>query len=134
MKHTRTFESFHYPAVSAGFEIKRRLKYKFSLGAGADFFYDSSVQPQMERLQREFHPSDAYMTGIHISEEFHFANASVIVQEGVYLGLTEKLFGYFMYNRAIARYHFCNHFFVSLSMKSHLYVLDFPEAGVGVYW
>lgn len=134
MKHTRTFESFRYPAVSLSFEAKRRMRYKFSLGAGADFFYDSSVEPQLVRTGRSFHKSDAFMTGIHVSEEFHFNRASLILQEGVYIGLTEKLYGYFMYNRAIARYKVSSHFFVNLSMKSHLYVLDFPELGVGYYW
>lgn len=134
MKHTRTFESFQYPALSVSFDAKRRFGYKFALGLGVDFFYDSSIEPQMIRLNKSFVPSNAYTSGIHLAEEFIYDRFSFIVQEGVYIGLTDKLFGYVMYNRAIARYKFTQHFFASISMKSHLFILDFPEVGIGYYW
>jgi len=134
MKHTRTFESFQYPAIGLSFDVKRRLGYKFALGIGVDVFYDSSTQPQMDRMNMEFRSRDAYSTGIHLAQEFFYNQVSFIVQEGFYIGLKEKIYGYSMYNRAIARYHFCNHYFVGMSMKSHLYILDFPELSVGYYW
>lgn len=134
MKHTRTFESFQYPAVSVSFDVKRRFGYKFALGIGADFFYDSSTEPQMIRLNKEFSSSDAYTSGIHLAQEFFYNRFSVMVQEGFYVGLTDKLFGYSMYNRAIVRYRFTEHFFVNFSLKTHLYILDFPELGIGYYW
>lgn len=134
MKHTRTFESFQYPAVSISFDVKRRFGYKFALGIGADFFYDSSVEPQMLRLEKPYSPSNSFMSGIHLAEEFVYNKFSLIVQEGLYIGLTEKLVGYKMYNRAIVRYKFSPHFFANFSLKSHLYILDFPEIGFGYYW
>lgn len=134
MKHTRTFESFQYPALSISFDAKRRMRYKFAFGIGADFFYDASTEPQMKRLNKPYQPSDSYTSGIHFSQEFVYNKVSLILQEGFYLGLTDKLNGYFMYNRAITRYKFSNHFFVNFSLKSHLYILDFPEIGIGYYW
>ncbi len=134
MKHTRTFESFQYPAVSISFEAKRRTHYKFAIGIGADFFYDASTEPQMKRLNKPYSSSNSFTSGIHISQEFIYDRVSFILQEGVYLGLTEKLNGYWMYNRAIARYKFSDHFFVNATMKTHLYILDFPEIGIGYYW
>lgn len=134
MKHTRTFESFQYPAVSISFDAKRRARYKFAFGVGVDFFYDASTEPQMKRLNKPYRSSDSFTSGIHLSQEFIYNKVSLIVQEGFYLGLTEKLNGYAMYNRAITRYKFSEHFFVNFSLKSHLYILDFPELGIGYYW
>lgn len=134
MKHTRTFESFQYPAFSLSFDYKFRKKYKFAFGGGADFFYDSSIEVQMKRLQKEFKPAYSFTSGIHISEEFIYDRFSLIVQEGVYIGMTEKLNGYWMYNRAIVRYRFAKHLFVNFSLKSHLVILDFPELGIGYTW
>lgn len=134
MKHTRTFESFQYPAFSISFDYRYRPKYKFAFGGGADFFYDSSTEVQMNRLGKAWKPEYAYTSGIHVSEEFIYDRFSLIVQEGVYLGLTEKLNGYWMYNRAILRYRFTKNMFVNFSMKSHLVILDFPELGIGYSW
>lgn len=134
MKHTRTFESFQYPALSVSFDAKRRFGYKFALGVGADFFYDSSIEPQMTRLNMPYASSNSYTSGIHLAQEFIYDRFSFILQEGIYVGLTDKLFDHNMYNRAIARYKFTSHFFAGLSMKSHLFILDFPELGIGYYW
>lgn len=134
MKHTRTFESFQYPAFSVSFDYRYRPKYKFAFGGGADFFYDSSTEVQMKRLGKNFKSTYAYTSGLHISQEFMYDRFSLIVQEGLYIGLTEKLNGYKMYNRAILRYRFLPHWFVNVSMKSHLVILDFPELGVGYSW
>jgi hypothetical protein len=134
MKHTRTFESFQYPAMSLSYEVKRRTGYKFAIGAGADVFYDASIEPQMNRLNKPYSGIDSWLTGIHFTQEFFYNKVSFIVQEGFYLGLTDKLNGYFMYNRAMIRYRFTDHLMVNASMKSHLYILDFPELGIGFFW
>lgn len=134
MKHTRTFESFQYPAVALQAAWKHRSRYKFAWGAGVDFFYDSSVESQLVRKGKTFKPSYAYMSGVHVSQEFIYNRASFLLQEGVYLGLTEKLNGRSIYTRAICRYKFTNHLFANITMKSHLHILDFPEFGIGYYW
>ncbi len=134
MKHTRTFESFQYPAVALQAAWKHRTRYKFAWGLGADFFYDSSVESQLLRKGKTFKPSYAYMSGLHVSQEFIYNRVSFLLQEGVYLGLTEKLNGRSIYTRTICRYKFTDHFFVNATMKSHLHILDFPEFGIGYYW
>lgn len=131
IKHTRTFESFKYPAMSVSFNASRRAGHKFAFGIGADFFWDSSVEDQMNRLQKPFKPQYSYMTGIHFTQEFIYNKFSLLVQEGFYLGLRDKLNNYFMYNRAMVRWRFNPHLFANVSMKSHLYILDFPEVGIG---
>lgn len=134
MKHTRTFESFRYPAFSLALEVTKRSRYKFAYGAGADFFYDSSVEPQMVRLGETFKSSYAYQSGIHLSQEFIYDKVSLILQEGVYLGLTDKLNHRPIYNRVNVRWQFLPHISANLSLKSYLYILDFPELGVGFTW
>jgi Lipid A 3-O-deacylase (PagL) len=134
MKHTRTYESFSYPALGLSFDVKRRNRYKFAWGAGIDLFYDSSIEVQMIRLNRTYKRAYDYQSGIHLTQEFIYDRVSFLLQEGLYLGLTEKLFGYSIYNRAMVRYKFSSHFFVNISLKTHLYILDFPELGFGFYW
>jgi hypothetical protein len=134
MKHTRTFESFQYGTAAISFDVKRRFGYCFALGLGSDLFYDSSIGDQMRRLKQVYRPQYAFTSGIHLSQEFIFAQFSVILQEGFYLGLPDQYTKHTIYNRLITRYTFANHLFVNLSLKSHLVVLDFPELGIGINW
>ncbi len=134
LKHTRTFESFKYAAIAVGGTVKRRISHRFALGGGLDFFYDSSIEPQMEELNKPFKSQYAYMSGIHLSQEFIYNKVSFILQEGIYVGLMHRLNEYPMYNRAMVRYKFSKHFLMSVSMKSHIYILDFPELGIGYCW
>ncbi|TND04542.1 MAG: hypothetical protein FD123_3811 [Bacteroidetes bacterium] len=134
MKHTRTFESFQYPAFSLSFDACRRTGHKFAFGGGADFFYDSSVEIQMLRLNKPYNPSDSYTSGLHATAEFVYNRFSLILQQGVFLGLTDKLNGRSVYNRSIARFRFSKHLFASATMKSYFVILDFPEIGIGYHW
>jgi len=58
---------------------------------------------------------------------------SFILQEGIYAGLVDKVNNSFMYNRAILRWKFNDHFLMHVSMRSHLHILDYPEIGFGYY-
>ncbi len=134
LRHTRTFESFKYGTSALSLDVKRRFGYCFALGLGADLFYDSSIGDQMRRLNLVYQPHYAFTSGIHLSQEFIFSRFSVILQEGFYLGLTDQFTNHSFYNRFITRYHFSKHLFVNLSLKSHLFILDFPELGIGINW
>ena len=134
MKHTRTFESFQYPAVGLSYDFKRRTSYKFAWGIGADVFFDASTKPQMERLLKPYKSSDAWTSGLHITAEFVYNQISFILVQGVFVGLSDNLFNHSMYNRAMFRYKFSKHWMVNTSMKSFLYILDYPEIGIGYYW
>jgi hypothetical protein len=39
-----------------------------------------------------------------------------------------------MYNRGILRWKINPHWMMSISMKSHLHILDYPELGFGYYF
>jgi hypothetical protein len=78
--------------------------------------------------------SHDFRSGVHISQELVYNRLSLILQEGVYLLLTDKVEKHVMYNRGIVRYRVSDDFFVHLAMKSHLHILDYPELGLGLRW
>jgi hypothetical protein len=132
VKKTRRFAPETYFAGSISFEVKRYLGYKFGIGVGTDLFFDSSVPDELV-LSGIPDPklSCQIKTGIHISQELVVGKLSLIVHEGIYIGFTDQLEHKKLYNRGIVRYHFADHWFASLSMKSNLFVLDVMELGLG---
>jgi hypothetical protein len=78
--------------------------------------------------------SDTFNTGIHLSQEIVYHSFSFILQEGFYVGLLDEINRSAMYNRAILRWKFKKNVLISISMKSHLHILDYPELGVGYYF
>ena len=131
-KRTRAFQSTLFYTSSGTVEFKWKPYRAFHIGAGADLFYDSSTETEMLALDlTDYEPYYDFRTGIHISEEIVYSKISLIVQEGIYLFLTDKVNHKTMYNRGIVRYAISDHILVSISMKSHLHILDYPELGLG---
>ena len=134
-KHTRALQSSVFFTSSVSMEYKRILGHKFHLGTGLDLFYDSSTKKEMSSDSLKiYHSSDDFRTGIHLAQEFVFEKFSLIIQEGIYVGLTNKLSSSKMYNRAILRYKWNKNFFTHISMKSHLHILDYPEIGFAYFF
>jgi hypothetical protein len=101
-------------------------------GLGTDVFYDTSTETEMLALQRnEYKSINDFRTGLHISQEFMYGTVSLILQQGIYLGLTDKVFNRRVFNRTIIRYRPIKNVFVQVAMKSHLNILDYPELGLG---
>lgn len=133
-RHSRALDSKVYFTSSISVEYKYHLKRKLHIGGGLDLFYDSSSKVEMSVSSNEPYKSIYdYKSGIHISQEILYDRFSVILQEGVYVGLIDHINGSYFYNRAILRWKFTNHFFMNISMKSHLNILDYPELGFGYY-
>jgi len=134
-KHTRALQSTIYFTSSFSAEYKRHISRKIRLGAGLDLFYDSSTKTEMSVPGKDpYRPIDDFRTGLHFSQEIAYGPFSFILQEGLYIGLTNKVDeNKRMYNRAIVRYKFNDRFLVHITMKSHLHILDYPEVGFG-YW
>lgn len=132
LKHARSFQERSYFISSLSFEVKRKLTRIFYPGIGADIFYDGATQAEVRNFgDNPYKSIDDFKTGIHIEEELVFNKFSIALQEGFYLGLTEKAFNNKTYNRFIIRHRVGNKLFVQLAMKSHVAVLDFLEFGVG---
>lgn len=135
MKHPRSLDPKFYFTSSLTFEYKWEPLRTIHFGLGADLFYDASTKVEMLAANStRFSKSDYYRSGIHLSQEFVYNRLSLILQEGVYLLLTDQVGHHTMYNRGIVRYKATDHFFFQFSMKSHLNILDYPEFGLGVRW
>lgn len=134
-KHTRALQQTIYFTSSVSAEYKRHWKRKFHPGAGFDLFFDSSTKTEMTiNPDSNYDPSDNFRTGIHLSQEIVYDHISFILQEGFYVGLTDKVNFKTMYNRGIVRWKINDNFLVHVSMKSHLHILDYPEFGFGYYF
>lgn len=130
-KHARNLSSKYFLVSSLSLQVKRSFFRAFHLGAGVDLFYDSSVSSQLDNDVLEYKSAYQFQTGIHISQSIIYSRFSVTLQEGIYLGLKEKVDDYVMYNRGILRYQLTENTSIRLAMKSHLHILDYPEIGLG---
>lgn len=134
-KHTRALQSTVFFTSSLSTEYKYHWKRKFHIGGGLDLFYDSSTKTEMSSPgKNDYKPIYDFRSGIHFSQELVYDRFSFILQEGIYIGLTNKVDKSVMYNRAILRWKFNDHFLMSISMKSHLHILDYPELGFGYFF
>lgn len=132
-KHARALDDQFYFVASFTADYHFLVRKRFFLAAGADFFYDSSTPSEMGP-DKTFHQRNYFETGFHLSEALRYKHFVFALQEGVYVGLTEPVYGHVFYSRAFVEYHFPKHFFVRLAMKSHLHILEYPEFGVGFKW
>lgn len=133
-KHTRALQSTVYFTSSLSAEYKFHWKRKFHFGGGLDLFYDSSTKVEMGPDNPDYKSIYDFRTGFHLSQEFVYDRFSFILQEGIYVGLVDQVDKSVMYNRAILRWKFSYRFLISVSMKSHLHILDYPELGFGYYF
>lgn len=133
-KQTRSLASNFFFTSSLSGGMNREFFRGFHAGFGADIFYDESIQTQLESRGEVYHSIDDFQTGIHLSQEFKYNRFSLIVQEGIYLGLVNKGIRKTMYNRGIAQFQLNKNILLRVAMKSHLHILDFPEIGIGLKW
>lgn len=130
-KHTRAFSSRYYFTTSAALETHYELARGFHLGAGIDFFYDTSIKSQLEKLEEPYKGHYSFQSGIHFSQTIAYRKFRFTLQEGFYIGLIERINRKPMYNRGILKYYIKDNWSLRITMKSHLHILDYPEIGVG---
>ncbi len=133
-KQTRALSGQFFFTSSLSGGVNREFFRGLNLGIGADVFYDQSMKTLIVAKGETFKTSDNFQTGIHLSQEFRYNHFSLIIQEGFYVGLTNKGIEKTMYNRGIVQYHAGKHLIIRAAMKSHLHILDFPEIGFGYKW
>ena len=129
-KRVRTLNSGYNHTLSFATEYNYFLSRFIHLGAGIDLFYDSSIRPNLIEADEVVRSTDNFQTGIHFSQTVVYRKFRFTLQEGVYVGLTNKIQSS-MYNRGILKYYINDDFSVRLAMKSHLHLLDYPEIGFG---
>jgi len=129
-KHTRALMSGFFLTSSFSVDVNREFFRTFYLGSGIDLFYDSSLKSQLLNANTEFKDSYSFKSGIHISQIFVYNRFNIIIQEGIYLVLVDKLDNKLIYNKGIIKYWIKKNISLQLSMKSHLQILDYPEVGI----
>jgi len=129
-KYSRALSSKKYVTASISFEAKRKCYKVFHLGIGADIFYDNSVEDQLLDAGKEYKSIDSFQTGFHFSQTVIYNKLSLSLEEGLYIGLVEKVEEYHIYNRGIISYQINKKLSIRLAMKSHLHILDYPEFGL----
>lgn len=126
------YNTNYYIACSLSAELRRSLSKMFSLGIGANLYWDSSVPSSLKYLNKKSSPLDNYQTGIYISESFHFNKLTLSLQEGVYLFLYDKVDSNYFYTNANIEYNIYKNLHVRLALKAHqFHILDHPEIGLG---
>jgi hypothetical protein len=134
-KRPTGISSDSYFTSSATFELKWQLFRAVHFGVGTDIFYDTSTELEMSALEVDgYKHTYDFRTGLHLSQEFMYGRLSLIFQEGLYIGLVDRVKKRTMYNRGIIRYRVAQNCLIQLAMKSHLHVLDYPELGLGYKW
>lgn len=131
-KHLRSLSGEYFLTNSLSLEYERELRHIFYFGAGVDVFYDSSVPSFLEQDGTSFKTQDYFQTGIHLSQTLRYNRFSLSLQQGIYVGLANKVEDKVMYNRGIIKYSLSDLISVRLAMKSHLHILDYPEIGIGI--
>jgi len=133
-KHARAFTNQSYLVTALSFELKPKWWRIFYPGIGIDVFYDRSTKVEESVFGDGFYePIDDFKTGFHFTQELVYNKFSIALQEGFYAILTDKAFGHRTYHRFIIRHQISDRFFLQLSMKAHVVVLDYLELGVGYH-
>lgn len=134
-KRARALASSYFYTSTISLALQRNVYRTFHIGMGIDGFYDSSTETEMIAAKANPHKaSDDFQTGISISQAIVYNKLRIIFQEGVYLGLTYKVKRHPIYTRGTVSYQLTEPLSVSISMKSHLHVLDYPEIGINYRW
>lgn len=120
-----------YFIYNASYNLMRTVSNKSSLGIGADYFYNSSLEPLILRNQHEeLGVKGNIRLGLSGIYSLDIGKVSMLFQTGYY-GYTKSTSGGHIYTRVGTRYHFSNHLFFNLNLKTHFFVADFIEYGIG---
>ena len=134
-KRARALASEYFNTATISLALNRNIFRAFHVGIGIDGFYDSSTATEMIAAKSGIHkPSNDFQTGISISQSIVYNKLRITFQEGVYLGLTYKVKRQPIYTRGTVSYQITDPLAVSISMKSHFHVLDYPELGISYRW
>lgn len=120
-----------YMVYNTSYNILRTVSNKSSFGVGADFFYDSSLESLIKRLQNEDKGKlGNFRMGLSGIYSMDMGKISLLFQTGTYL-YTSYNFDKKVYTRIGSRYRINDKIFVNLSLKTHFFVADFIEYGIG---
>ncbi len=132
-KEIHQSEARRWPAyVVSGYVSYRPLRH-FSLNAGGDVCYDTSLDSEFYWRQLALPPGGIvpWQIGTMAGAEFYFGQLSVLAQGGYYLYLPYQFYrrGYQRYG---LKYYFGEHFYANLNLKAYFRKADYIEMGIGL--
>lgn len=130
-KTNKEIEGEVYPTFTLAYAATKHLSFKSKVGAGADFFYNSSLKDQNNPNGDEIITNfDVMQLGGNISYALQIDDLSIFINQGIYIRTKYKEDGLF-YNRFGVRYLAWKSVILNLSMKTHFAVADYVEFGLG---
>lgn len=100
-------------------------------GGGMDFIFDTSLPAELqEKGMKDNYFEDATRIGLYGSMGLRIADVDLLFQTGVYLYNNEKSDGD-IYSRLALRYHFHQHFYGGIHLKTHFGRADYTEWALG---
>lgn len=120
-----------YMVYNASYNLLRTITNKSTIGVGVDFFYNTSLEPLIVRLQHEdlgkLGNLCIGLSGIYALE---MGKVSLMFQTGFY-GYKNYKSDANIYTRIGTRYRLNDKIFFNLGLKTHFFVADFIEYGIG---
>lgn len=107
------------------------MSHKRKIGIGLDVSWDAANVESLDRLGIEIKNGFAVTRpGLTFTHRLDFSHLSIVMQLGGYLYTKLKKDGHF-YDRLALQYCIKKHFVIHLALKTHLFVADMVEYGVG---
>ena len=120
-----------YMVYNTSYNLLKVITNKSSIGIGADFSYNTSLEQLVVRLQHEdkgkLSNFNAGISGIYAMD---IGKISMMFQTGGYVYRVYKQDNV-VYTKIGTRYRFTDKLFFNLSLKTHFFVADFIEYGIG---
>lgn len=118
--------------VSAySFEFMKPRAKKSSIGFGVDLFYNTSLTQAIKDDSSSTSASlNNYRLGLGGVYAFDFGNISMAIEVGGYIFSRYKKQGP-IYSRVYTKFNASNKLFFTVGLKTHYFVADFPEFGIG---
>ncbi len=130
IKQVEPLGSGNFTITTLQFDGLKAISSKNSLGFGIDFFFNEGIRQMMINTNQMFSTLNYFRSGIHIAHQFRVGNFATLFNVGAYYFKLDNL-DKFLYNRIGFRYFFDENIHFNLSLKSHYFVADHFEFGVG---
>ncbi len=120
-----------YWVSSLSYSLLKTVTNKSSFGFGTDIFYNTSLDPLIQRVQFEDKGvMGNFRLGINGTYGLSMGKLDLLFQVGGYAYTAYEDNGY-IYSKLVSRYQISDKLFANVALKTHFAVADFIEYGVG---
>lgn len=120
-----------YMVYNTSYNLLKVVSNKSSIGVGVDLSYNTSLEPLVLRIQKEDRGKlSNFNAGISGIYSMDLGKISLMFQTGGYVYRVYKQDNV-VYTKIGTRYRFTDKLFFNLSLKTHFFVADFIEYGIG---